>query len=167
MKLNPVGMEYHQVGRDSVVVQESLADARVRELPACSENDMEGIVIGDGKKYERIHFRARDKLTAFWGLLSDIIIQRGTYVWDEDEKIGLWEVTVIEKPGIETWARKVIRYLDENGGKTKVEAFVEGYSKEALKILEGVTKKYTKDLHRWVYSSFRDVDGARLRRLEL
>lgn len=147
-QLNPVCIEYHEVARDQVVLPGPLADARVREMPSSTGGDAEA---EGGKKYERIKFKAKDRLSAFWGLLTDITHQRGTYVWDEEEKMGLWEVTITDTPGLETWARKTVRFVAEGEGKTMIEEFVEGYSKEPLQILEGLAKKYTRNLHKYVH----------------
>lgn len=147
-KLNPLCMGYNEVARDWVVISGPLSNARVREIPSYPDNNAEATLLEGGKKYERLRFEAKDRLTAFWGLLSGVTVQRGTFVWDEQEKIGLWEITTTDVPGEETWARKVVKFVDGGNGNTRIEEFVEGYSKETLQILEGFAKRYTRDLHK-------------------
>jgi hypothetical protein len=158
MKVNPVCKEYKEVGRDWVGVVGEIGDARLREeVQQVQVRVQDGAQpeVGGERRFERIRFEGKDSLTAFWGLLEDVIWQRGTYVWDEGNRVGLWEVTTTsddedkDKPGMESWLRKVITFKDGGDGKrTKVEEFVEGYSKEKLRILEGFAKRYTRDLHR-------------------
>jgi len=147
-RLNPVCIDYTEVGRDWVTIPGSLDTVRVRESPSSSGAGEEAILADGGKQYPRINFTAKDRLTAFWGLMSGVVQQRGTYVWDEEANMALWEVTTTDTPGLETWARKVVKFVDDGNGKTKVEEFLEGYSKESLQILEGVAKRYTKNIHK-------------------
>lgn len=159
-RLNPVCVEYTEVTRDWVIVPESeeeessLDTARVRESPPSSLSPGAGAktvnssLIDGRKQYPRIKFTAKDRLTVFWGLMSGVVQQRGTYVWDEETKTALWEVMSTDTPGLETWTRKVVSFLDDGNGNTKVEEFVEGYSKESLQILEGVAMRYTRNIHK-------------------
>ncbi len=156
-RLNPVCVEYTEVARDWVDVPGSLDTARVRESspsPPSSSSPRPGAcraettLIDEGKLYPRIKFTAKDRLTIFWGLKSGVVQQRGTYVWDEETKMALWEVMSTDTPGLETWTRKVVKFLDDGNGNTRVEEIVEGYSKESLQALEGVAKWYTRNLHK-------------------
>ncbi|KAF9454466.1 hypothetical protein P691DRAFT_754697 [Macrolepiota fuliginosa MF-IS2] len=155
-RLNPVCVEYTEAGRDEVVLPGPLEGARVRESPASSSSDVaEAALVEGGRKYGRINFRAKDRLTVFWGLLAGIVQQRGTFVWDEEKKLGLWEVTTTDTPGMETWARKLVRFVDAGDGKTRIEEFLEGYSKESLQIFEGLAKRYTRNLHKYAHHYFK------------
>ncbi|KAF5362184.1 hypothetical protein D9756_002174 [Leucocoprinus leucothites] len=170
MRLNPVCFEYKELARDWVVLPQgqTLSDARVREVPGCSANPGEDATITPGnveggRRYERIQFEAKDVLKAFWGLMSGVVIQRGTYVWDEDEKMGLWEVTNLDKPGMEAWLRKIIRFesvpegggVDGKGERTRVVEICEGYTWERLHLFEWLAERYTKDLHSNWMSKYR------------
>jgi hypothetical protein len=147
-KLNPVCVGYTEVARDWVIVPGPLDAARVRESEP-SPSRGAGAEASDGRKqYPRIKFTAKDRLTVFWGLMSGVVQQRGTYVWDEESKMALWEVMTTDTPGLETWTRKVVNFRDDGNGNTKVEEFVEGYSKESLQVLEGVAKRYTRNIHK-------------------
>jgi hypothetical protein len=92
-------------------------------------------------------------LIAFCGLLEAVTAQRGTFVWDDERRIGLWEVEVLNSGGgggkgdVDSWARKVVRFRRDGEG-TRIEEFVEGYSKESVKILEGLTRRFTRNLHK-------------------
>lgn len=147
-RLNPVCIEYTEVARDCVIIPGPLDAARVRESPSSSGAGAEATLVDGGKQYPRINFTAKDRLTVFWGLMSGVVQQRGTYVWNEEEKTALWEVTTTDTPGLETWTRKVVKFLDDGSGKTRIEEFVEGYSKETLRVLEGVAKRYTRNIHK-------------------
>ncbi|KAJ3559954.1 hypothetical protein NP233_g11134 [Leucocoprinus birnbaumii] len=150
MKLNPVCFEFVEIARDWVVVPkgQKLGDVRVREVPGDTSNhDSEN----KGRRYERVRFEAKDTIKAFWGLMEGVVIQRGTYVWDEKKKLGLWEVSSIDKPGMEAWLRKVVKFegVNEDGKKkTRVVEICEGYTRERHHLFDWLAERFTKDLHR-------------------
>ncbi|EKM81553.1 hypothetical protein AGABI1DRAFT_105105 [Agaricus bisporus var. burnettii JB137-S8] len=168
MMLNPVCLEYKEVGRDWVgpITSDSsgkLENARVREMIEVSQEDL--MVLSDEEKkkklyYRRIKFEGKDSVVAFCGLVSDVTEQKGTFVWDEEGRVGVWEVRALNPVGredIDSWARKVIRFREDGDESTKIEEFVEGYSVEKFKFLEGVTKRFTKDLHKNWMKRYSDV----------
>ncbi|XP_006461682.1 hypothetical protein AGABI2DRAFT_118544 [Agaricus bisporus var. bisporus H97] len=154
--LNPVCLEYKEVGRDWVgpITSDSsgkLENARVREMIEVSQEDLSDEEKKKKLYYRRIKFEGKDSVVAFCGLVSDVTEQKGTFVWDEEGRVGVWEVRALNPVGredIDSWARKVIRFREDGDESTKIEEFVEGYSVEKFRFLEGVTKRFTKDLHK-------------------
>ncbi len=146
MKLNPTCTEYAVVKRDRVVVKGDLSTARVREFPSAPEgNDTSG---DEGtKEYERVFFTAKGKIKMLWGLLSTTVLDRGTYVWDEETKTGLWEATGTDNPKNEIWVKKVMKFTEDGPTKTKVVEAVEGHCPSPLPIFENLAMSFCKDIH--------------------
>ncbi|KAL0067893.1 hypothetical protein AAF712_005061 [Marasmius tenuissimus] len=118
-RLSGLCAQFDLLEKDLVAIPQSssLARSTVRTLPAASGDD------GDTRKLPRQFFTMTESVPILFGLHHSQVHLSGTFTWDEEKKITLYETHA--DTGIDVW--KLREFTEVEGGKTRKET-VKGHS---------------------------------------